>query len=177
MDGLPRDIRLALLAFAATAFTIAVDPSTPSTLYVGASYPGTVWRSTDSGGHWTAPGSRSSPVEIAAPALDATSGILYAVGYANGSNGFFKSADGGRSWAPSGAGLPAGEVVAIAVDPNAPATLLATVYGAFADDLGNGLFMSPNHRRCQRVRRPAVGRRACHPRRERLLSVGRSAEP
>lgn len=54
--------------------------------------------------------------------------------YAGGPDGLFRSDDAGKTWTPSGQGLPSSAVTALALDPAQPATLYAAT--------ANGLYRS-----------------------------------
>ncbi|MFT3764606.1 MAG: MYXO-CTERM sorting domain-containing protein [Minicystis sp.] len=87
---------------------VAVDPSSPSTLYVGYAMGG-VWKSTDSGQSWTPVMDDQPSLAVGAIAIDpAAPGTVYVgtgdpalfAGYAG--KGIFKSTDGGKTWAAIG---------------------------------------------------------------------------
>jgi photosystem II stability/assembly factor-like uncharacterized protein len=74
---------------------IAIDPTSPSTIYVGAAGSG-VWKTSDGGASW-APIADSLPSpDVAAIAVDPTTGSRVYVALAG--TGVFGSADGGTSW-------------------------------------------------------------------------------
>ncbi len=104
-------------------FDIVFDPTDPATIYAAAEFDG-VFKSTDSGGSWTAVNNgmgsaRAVPVEVLAvhPQDPATlyAGMTYA--------GVFKSTNAASSWGPVNTGLPKLAVTAVAVDPVTPTTL------------------------------------------------------
>jgi hypothetical protein len=74
---------------------LTIDPLSPSTLYVGdLTTPGTVYKSTNSGGTWQPLGSISFARSFAVSPH--TAGVVYA-----GTDlGIFKSTNGGNSWSP-----------------------------------------------------------------------------
>ncbi len=105
---------------------LAIDPKTPSTLYlgVGGSHVGAggdLLKSTDSGSTW-APAATGLPLSpIGDLAIDpGTPATLYA---GTRDSGVFKSTDGGGTWAPTNTGLTLQNVYALVVDPTSPATL------------------------------------------------------
>jgi YVTN family beta-propeller protein len=112
----------------AQVYALAVDPSTPSTLYAGTavydrgSWMGTVYKSTDAGRTWSAANSGLAGAPIWALAIDpATPTILYA-----GTNsGVFKSTDGGGTWSAANSGLAEAPVRVFAIDPTTPTSLYA----------------------------------------------------
>ncbi|HEY0765425.1 MAG TPA: SBBP repeat-containing protein [Pyrinomonadaceae bacterium] len=74
---------------------LTIDPLSPSTLYVGdGTTPGTVFKSTNSGGTWQPLGSISFARSFAVSPH--TAGVVYA----GTDQGIFKSTDGGNSWSP-----------------------------------------------------------------------------
>lgn len=116
-----------------TVYSIAVDPTSQSTLYAGTDV--AVYKSVDGGGSWvrSSDGLPSTRIASLAIAPDG-SGTVYA-GTITGlplapqnrqSEGLFKSIDGGKSWLPS---LARGETTAVAVDPRNPRNILAYVSG------------------------------------------------
>ena len=114
--GLPRQLVSAL----------AVNPLTPSTLYAGTGGAG-IYKSTDSGGIWTAGGLRNQ--WISALAINPlTPSTLYAGTGFGGSVGIRKSIDSGSTWAPADTGLALPWVSALAIDPMTPSTLYAGTF-------------------------------------------------
>jgi len=111
-------------------FALAIDPSTPNTLYAGTR--AGVFKSTDAAATWmpTNNGLPDADITIAALAVDpSTPGTLYA-----GGASVFKSTDAGNSWtAPSTASLAG--VQGLAIDPKTPSTL-------YAGTQGGGVFKS-----------------------------------
>jgi len=123
---------------------LAIDPTTPSTLYAGTydsvGSPGSVLKSTDGGSTWGAfnTGLPTSDLSVAALAIDPTTpSTLYAVTY---SYGVFKSTDGGSTWGAVNTGLPTTDlfVAALAIDPTTPDTL----YAGVASDANPGVYKS-----------------------------------
>ena len=106
---------------------LAVDPSTPTTMYAAAGFD--VFKTTDGGARWraTSAGLINPTVELVIdPSRPSTvyAGTL--------STGVYKSTNGGGTWVPMNQGLeaPAGILVdALAIDPLSPDTL----YVALAD--------------------------------------------
>jgi photosystem II stability/assembly factor-like uncharacterized protein len=97
--------------------TLAVDPSSPATVYAG-SYKRGLFKSTDGARSWQAAGLQSS--SVGALAIDPQKpGTVYAVSWRKG---IFKSVDGGLSWR-SLPGLR--RVTALALDPRNPEILYA----------------------------------------------------
>lgn len=104
---------------------IAVDPSSPATVYLATDGDG-VFKSTNGGGDWTASGAGLVSLQVNGLAIDpSTPMTVYAVTAA----GVHVSIDGGATWAPSAGVPPTANVGAIVVDP-----LTSTVYaGTFED--------------------------------------------
>jgi photosystem II stability/assembly factor-like uncharacterized protein len=108
----------------AVAFAIVFDPSTPSTMYVGAG--NGVFKSTDSGSTWITQNNFGIPgvPNVRALAIDPTSPSTIYAGTLG--SGFFKSTNGGGNWTAmnSGMGGPNPTVIsAIAIDPFNSATI------------------------------------------------------
>ena len=111
--------------------SIAVHPTTPSTLYVGGPGCG-IWKTTDGGGSWSPVGDSLPTLALAALAIDPlTPSRIYAV---LAGAGFFRSDDGAASWTKisNDVGTPNGAGVLI-VDPRTPSRLFVTAAsnGAF----------------------------------------------
>jgi photosystem II stability/assembly factor-like uncharacterized protein len=102
--------------------TLAVDPTTPTTLYAGVREGG-VQRSDDGGATWRAVGLPGRSVRALAihPVEPAT---LFAGTNDNGDNALFRSTDGGATWSES-VRTGYGGITAVVIDPNAPETVYA----------------------------------------------------
>jgi photosystem II stability/assembly factor-like uncharacterized protein len=114
-------------------YTIAVDPTTPTTVYVGGfgicyamCYPGGAAKSTDGGATWVAltglSGAYAFAIDPASP------NTVYAA-----AGGLFKTTDGGQTWTELNiAGLTNPFVVSVVLNPSRPSVLYAaansTVY-------------------------------------------------
>ncbi|HXQ20922.1 MAG TPA: hypothetical protein VN812_04565 [Candidatus Acidoferrales bacterium] len=108
---------------------LAIDPTTPSTLYAEIEEEG-VFRSTNSGGSWS-----STNTPSALLAFDPTTPSTL---YAGTEDGVSQSTDSGASWTAVNAGLSnLGGVSALAIDPTTPSTL-------YAGTGGGGVFQSTN---------------------------------
>jgi photosystem II stability/assembly factor-like uncharacterized protein len=95
--------------------TLAIDPNTPTTLYV-ADTNGGIYKTTNSGDNWTLSlGPKRSHSVAVAPNSHVFAGTVM--------EGLFKSTDGGAMWNSIGPG--AGAVPALAADPRNPGTLYA----------------------------------------------------
>ena len=104
---------------------IVIDPSNPSTLYVGTisfgGFNNGVYKSTDSGASWNPRNIGLTTADITSLAIDpATPSTLYA----SGGGPVFKTTNGGDSWARSGTG-GSNSTSSVAVDPKTPATVFA----------------------------------------------------
>jgi hypothetical protein len=103
-----------------TVFALAIDPSSPTTLYAGlVEAPGGVFKSTDGGATWRESGPDHTERSVWALAIDPS---MPATLYAGTEGGIYKSSDGGATWilAIAGFGLPVyggSSVRALAVDP------------------------------------------------------------
>lgn len=117
---------------------LAVDPTTPTTLYAAAAGGGGVFKSTDGGASWASASNGIADRNIAALAVDpVTPTTLYASSSDFGPSGIglsgvFKSTDGAQSWTKlpvdPNTFLP-GLVQAFAIDPQATSTLYAAAGG------------------------------------------------
>ena len=101
---------------------LAIDPTTPATLYAG-TYGGGVFKSTNSGGNWAAAMTGLSNLPVGALAINPTTPSTLYAGVRYG--GVFKSTDSGGSWAAVNTGLTNLTVVALAINPTPPAMLYA----------------------------------------------------
>jgi photosystem II stability/assembly factor-like uncharacterized protein len=104
---------------------IAIDPATPSTLWVAGAQ---LYKSTDAGLTWTMPNANPGWFSIA---IDPTAPNTVYVG---GSGFVMKTIDGGEHWTfPGSADLPNGSPIqTIVVDPTAPGTVWAgAVFGIY----------------------------------------------
>jgi photosystem II stability/assembly factor-like uncharacterized protein len=117
-----------------TVAALAIDPSTPATLYTGTPGGG-VFKSSNGGTSWAPVNSGLTVPYIHALAIDPSNPATVYAGTSGG--GVFKSADGGTSWTPVNSGLTTTDVVALAIDPSTPATL-------YAGTRGGGVFFSSN---------------------------------
>jgi len=114
-------------------WAVVIDPTSPSTLYVGAS--SGVYKSTDGAASWSA--LTGLPGNVGSLAIDPqTPSTLYA---GTQLNGVFKSTDGAASWNEINTGLTDIHVSSVAVDPKTPSKVYVGSYY-----LGAGLFRSAN---------------------------------
>lgn len=118
--------------YGGNVYSLAVDPVTPATLYAG-TVSGGVFRSLDSGSHWTAANSGlNSPWVTSVVINPLAPTTLYAGTY---SGGVSRSVDGAEHWTPANKGLPDLRIAALAIDPLVPTTL-------YAATVQNGIFRS-----------------------------------
>jgi len=113
---------------------VAIDPSTPATLYTGTEGGG-VFKSTNAGTNWTAVNSGLMGARVNALAIDpSTTSTLYA----GTIGGVFKSTNGGAGWTSVSSGLTglSVNVYALAIDASTNATVYAGTLG--------GVFKSTN---------------------------------
>ncbi len=115
-------------------FALAIDPSNPATIYAGMGYAPMgygVYKSTNSGVTWTtASNGLSAQVNVLA-IHPANPTVLYA----GTDRGVFKSVDGGGTWVNASVGLTNQDVLSLAINPVASATL-------YAGTNGGGIFRS-----------------------------------
>jgi photosystem II stability/assembly factor-like uncharacterized protein len=95
---------------------IAVDPFTPSTLYLGTAYG--IWRSPDAGAIWFESNSgigapRETFIQVIVPDRHLPGTIL-----AGGEAGIFRSSDGGATWMHSEAAIPVRTLVQSTTTPD-----------------------------------------------------------
>jgi PKD repeat protein len=120
-SGLPGDAVLSL----------AIDPVTTSTLYLGTRNHG-VFKSTDGGGTWTPPAPSVASSRVFAIVVDpATPATIYA----GTGSAVLKSTDGAATWTATTGSLGAQPFYALAIDPATPSTL-------YAGTANNGVFKS-----------------------------------
>jgi hypothetical protein len=102
-------------------WTMAVDPTTPMTLWAGIAGAGRIYKSTNGGTAWAQPATLpgDATVQVFCLAIHPTNGTVYA----GTSNGVYKTVDGGMTWTLSG--FAGSTVRALAIDPVTP----TTVYG------------------------------------------------
>ncbi len=105
---------------------MAVDPTSPGTVWVVTAYDNKVFRSTDGGATWQP---RGPALDVYSLAIDPN---LPSVLYAGTHDGVRRTDNGGETWSPRG--LAGRTVEALAIDPANPQRLYAGT--------GNGLFRS-----------------------------------
>jgi photosystem II stability/assembly factor-like uncharacterized protein len=110
---------------------MAMNPTLPSTLYAGTASGG-VFKSTDSGGNWTAANTGLTNLNVYTMAV--TAGTLYTGTYGGG---IFKSIDSAGTWTTANTGLTNLSVYAMAINPSNPGTLYTATFGG-------GMFKSIN---------------------------------
>ena len=92
-------------ALGCAVLAIAFDRANPSVIYAGGAdcsspgTPGTIWRSTDAGAHFSAVAAVPGLAQFRSIAVDASGQHVVAVGFA-GSGGVFYSSDGGLTFTP-----------------------------------------------------------------------------
>jgi photosystem II stability/assembly factor-like uncharacterized protein len=134
-----------------TSFDIAVDPKDPNVLYVLTDTG--VLKSLDKGAAWTSyafgPGRFSAGGKLAVH--PATSKTLFASGSVGSATGksrmaFFKSVDGGKTWAAVklGADSDAGSTTALALSPSNPSTLYAAGTASIGEAVLYRMYKSTN---------------------------------
>lgn len=117
---------------------LAIDPTTPLTLYAGTSGNG-LFKSINGGGVWTAMNSGmggGNPTLVSAIAIDPTNTEIVYTGHGDtpGAGGINKSTNGGASWAPLTNGVPNAGVQAI----------VATSSAVYASINSNGVIKTTN---------------------------------
>ena len=125
--------------FPQTLRSIAINPSTPTTLLVGTQ--SGIYRSTDNGATWAlagATGAEVGAVEIS-PSTPATA-------YAITSLGAFKSLDSGATWLPANAGLPSSvdDEGFLTIDPSDPNVVYVVADTVYKTSNGGTLWATSN---------------------------------
>jgi hypothetical protein len=122
---------------------VAIDPSTPATVYAGACYDvvygfrtgGGVFKSTDAAGTWTAVNTGLTDLCVGSLAIDPSNPTTL---YAGTGGGVFKSIDAGGTWAAVNAGLASLSIGALVIHPLSPATLYAGTAGGVSKSTDAG---------------------------------------
>jgi len=117
--------------FSGRVRALAVDPTNPSTVYLGAA-DGGVWKSTDAGQHWIALTDTQASLSVGSIALDPSNPntIYVGTGEPHTSDsypgiGILKSTDGGQTWTNLQGPFLNSHIGGLAVDPNNPMNVLA----------------------------------------------------
>jgi photosystem II stability/assembly factor-like uncharacterized protein len=130
-------------------YTLVTDPSSATTLYAGNINGSGIFKSTDSGAHWTTINKGLPSNQGATGALPLVLGFavdpthpttLYAGTYGNG---LYRSTDGGSNWSSVNTGMRTAYVTALAFEPS---TLLAATLGGgvYQSADGGGTWASSN---------------------------------
>ncbi len=119
-----------------SVYSLALDPTSPSTLYAGVSGAG-VYKTTDGGANWASSSTGLAGSNfINALAIHPTNpAILYAGDLCDG---FYISINSGGSWTASNSGLFDTCVTALAVDPSNPSRILAGTFSRVARSINGG---------------------------------------
>ncbi|MBI4663229.1 MAG: IPT/TIG domain-containing protein [Verrucomicrobia bacterium] len=106
-----------------SVFAIAVDPSAPTTVYVGAQ--DDIYKSADGGARWAPLDAGHSHLVTGIALNPADASTLYISTFGAG---VFKSADRGSHWSPANTGLPDLRLHTVEADPANPGTLYAAAH-------------------------------------------------
>ena len=123
-----------------TIEALAIDPTTPTTIYSGTNYDG-VSKSTNAGSDWNTVNTGLIATTVRALAIDpVTPTTLYA-----GTNlgTVYKSTNGSGNWSAVNNGLEATYVMALSIDPVTPTTLYAGTWGGVFKTTNGGGNWSP----------------------------------
>lgn len=112
--------------------SLAIDPVSPSTLYASGVDGSVLLRSTDGGLVW-----QRIAEDLWADAI-AIDPLAPACIYAAGHNGFYKSTNGGVSWASIGPANVDRSVRALGVSPSLPGTVYAAAWDGFHKSIDGG---------------------------------------
>jgi hypothetical protein len=113
-------------SFAASGLSLAIDPQTPQTLYVGAAEGGGVRKSSDGGRSWSSMDRGLASRHVTAMLVDP---ITPRALYVGTPRGVFRSGDGGATWIARTDGLTDLRIFALAINPRAPGTVYAGGFG------------------------------------------------
>ncbi len=105
-------------------YALAIDPTTPDTLYVGRY--GGVSKSINGGDSWTPVNTGLTNTDVRALAIDPSTPTTF---YAGTYGGVFKSTNGGGNWTAVNTGLTNRQVWALAINPATPDTVYAGTWG------------------------------------------------
>jgi photosystem II stability/assembly factor-like uncharacterized protein len=119
---------------AGDVWSLAVDPTSPGTIYVGTDG-GLVFRTTDDGEDWTkvSDGEHTSSVHVIATAASAPGTV-----YAGGHNGVSRSLDSAQTWTQLTLGVRDVGVSSLTVDPTASSTIYAVTGGVIMKTTDGG---------------------------------------
>jgi len=129
----------------ANIVTLAIDPLTPTTLYMETW--GGLFKTTDGGGTWTAVAIGLSGLNqrVYALAVNPQTPTTLYLGtccyYGTTGVGVLKSTDGGGSWSAVNAGLMNRDIFTLAIDPQTPTTLYPVAF-LHQGILSGGVFKS-----------------------------------
>jgi photosystem II stability/assembly factor-like uncharacterized protein len=129
-------------------YALAIDPKTPSTIYIGTPEGGGVFKTTNGGTLWSAMNNGLTDLNVYSLAIDPSTTSNVYVGTV--ASGVFKSTDGGNNWSPINTGLPPNYYVpTLAIDPVTPTTVYAggvykTVNGGSSWSAANTGLTTPN---------------------------------
>src|SRR5262249_12845465 len=102
-------------------FSLAIDPSTPATLYAGL-MGGEVFKTTDGAATWYKTGTEIQAEWVFRLAINpSTPSTLYA----GTDRGLYRTVNGGISWLKVATAISNGYVYTIAIDPSTPSTVYA----------------------------------------------------
>ena len=103
---------------------LAIDPSTPTTLYAGTGYSG-IFKSDDQGNSWTAINNGISGMRVGVLCIDPSNPNTV---YALIDGVLFRTTNAGTSWIPWESGLAGRPIMTLTIDPSTPTTLYVGVY-------------------------------------------------
>jgi photosystem II stability/assembly factor-like uncharacterized protein len=130
--------------FSGRVRALAVDPTNPSVVYLGAA-DGGVWKTTDGGQHWVPLTDTQPTLSIGSLALDPNNPNTIYVGTGEPFTfdsfpgvGILKSTDGGQTWTTIQGPFLNGHIGGIAVDPNNSQNVLAAFEGGIERSTDGG---------------------------------------
>ena len=124
-----------LTAVSTSLSSLAIDPAS-STLYAG-THSGAVFRSMDSGAHWTKVLDKGHSINVIAMPASARATV-----YSGSTAGLYQSVDDGQSWAYRNLGIRNVGVFRLAVDPSIPSVIYGSIESAVAKSIDGGVHWS-----------------------------------
>jgi len=119
----------------ATELSLAINPSNPSTVFVGSAGVG-VFKSTNGGSNWGAVNSGLTDLTIKALTIDPTATSIMYLG--TNTRGVFRSTDSGASWRAINTGQNGMSVNTVKIDPFSPSIIYAGTESGISKSTNGG---------------------------------------
>lgn len=108
--------------------SLAIDPTSPDTVWAGTDFGGGVLKTVDGGEHWQVKGFTAyASLAVEAIAVHPQNSNIILVGASSGEGAIYKSTDGGSTWQPKIEGIA--PVQQFVFDPRNPSWIYAAVEG------------------------------------------------